>query len=685
MNLYEFIKRTCEGGTKVLPVSYKGKSPIIKGWPSTASNDSKQIERWFKDKQTNAGIPTGKINGFWVLDIDKKNNGYESLAKLENELGPIINQCTYPVDTGGGGLHAYFALRDDEVISSTTNLLPGIDIRGEGAQVVSPFSTHESGNIYIPRIDHEDKTLYVDQLSYAPQSLVDYILNCKKRKMSPMSVGRHVANEEKIKHGERNDQLFRIACRLNKVPIASFEGFEAMIQVENKRLCDPPLESTEVSQIAKSAFYRYSKETLNEPIFDDSNYYGIIGDLVNLIKNETEASSEAIYAQCLIFLGNLCDRKFYFQINGSSIYTNEYALVIGKTSKARKGTSLRACSYFFKKSWGDKFNSRIIRGISTGEGIVWALRDPVTIQQQDKQGKLKLKVIDPGVTDKNAILIEEEFSKPLKNAKRETNNLSEVLRIAYDCENLQSLSKIQPAKVADPNISIIGHTTKEEFIQTLNSIEKDNGMLNRMLFIHSYRKNIISRPIGFDKIEGVESIVFDLILLKDFIEKSDSTEIIFSEDAQTWWDEFYNKHANQEDSINENLKGRTEVHLLKLAMILAIADKEIIIDKIHLEKAKTLVDYSNTSIDYIFSNGIQTKNISSLVVGFIQSKGGSCTRSSISHELFKRKKKSFEIDHIRDSMVSDSKLDIAHDNNTEIWILATYRHGDIGDMPFVDS
>ena len=156
MNLYKYIKTITEGGTRVLPIKHKEKKPMINGWPASASNESNQIDDWFKDKDMNAGIPTGKINGFWVIDIDKKNNGYESLENLEKLIGPITDNCSYIVETGGGGLHLYFRLREDEAIPSKTNILPGIDIRGEGGQVVSAYSTHITGNIYLPRIKNEN-------------------------------------------------------------------------------------------------------------------------------------------------------------------------------------------------------------------------------------------------------------------------------------------------------------------------------------------------------------------------------------------------------------------------------------------------------------------------------------------------------------------------------------------------
>lgn len=150
MNLYEFVKRTAAGGTKVLPVHKNNKIPMIDKWTSNASNCPVQIEKWFEGKDINAGILTGSANNLWVLDIDKKNGGLESLEKLEKEFGPIRSKCSFVVRTGGGGLHLYFALTGYQKLPSKIGVLPGIDIKGEGGFVVSPYSVHENGNVYLP-------------------------------------------------------------------------------------------------------------------------------------------------------------------------------------------------------------------------------------------------------------------------------------------------------------------------------------------------------------------------------------------------------------------------------------------------------------------------------------------------------------------------------------------------------
>jgi putative DNA primase/helicase len=273
-NLFIFLKKTTDGGTRVLPVAFKGKTPIIRGWPETSSCDSDQIEKWFKDKKINAGIPTGIINGFWVLDIDKKSDGYKSLRDLEKQCGPIIDNCSYVVETGGGGLHALYKLRDNDVIPSLTNILPGIDVRGEGGQIVSPFSTHESGNLYLPRIEHEDKALYIDQLKFAPEELISFIGNYASRKnistnkmdtksdIGISAIG--IQSKLKFREGSRNSNLHRLMSAVRNSPLSS-DGLIAAGRAENLLRCDPPLDDDEVLRIVKSVYERYQPNIILEP------------------------------------------------------------------------------------------------------------------------------------------------------------------------------------------------------------------------------------------------------------------------------------------------------------------------------------------------------------------------------------------------------------------------------------
>jgi len=110
-----------------------GKHPIRHSWQADP-----EVHLGDFDKCVNVGIVTGRRSGFFVLDIDTE----AGLAELRSR-GELTS--TYAVRTGGGGYQLYYALPDHEVPNSASKLAPGVDIRGEGGQVVAPPSVSGKG------------------------------------------------------------------------------------------------------------------------------------------------------------------------------------------------------------------------------------------------------------------------------------------------------------------------------------------------------------------------------------------------------------------------------------------------------------------------------------------------------------------------------------------------------------
>ena len=97
--------------------------------------------------------------------------------------------------------------------------------------------------------------------------------------------------------------------------------------------------------------------------------------------------------------------------------------------------------------------------MSSGEGIIHAVRDPVLRHAQGRNYRL----IDPGVEDKRLLLDEREFQSALAVMQRQGNTLSRVVRDAWDCRPvLETLTKKEPTKATKPFISIVGHITIDE-------------------------------------------------------------------------------------------------------------------------------------------------------------------------------------------------------------------------------
>lgn len=135
-------------GWRVVPILEGQKRPAINQWTKKATTDSDFLQAWWRSHPTHGiGIATGSGSGFFVVDVDGPT-GYETLARLEATHGELPH--TYMVNTGSGGRHYYFQCPRFEVRNDASKRLgPGLDIRGDGGQVVAPPTIHPCGQPYV--------------------------------------------------------------------------------------------------------------------------------------------------------------------------------------------------------------------------------------------------------------------------------------------------------------------------------------------------------------------------------------------------------------------------------------------------------------------------------------------------------------------------------------------------------
>lgn len=133
---------TCEPRQDGKPCPSPGKHPRLKDWPAQATSDAGAIEAMAaRFPGCNWGIATGAASGFFVLDVDPKNGGDVTLAELVAKHGPLPR--TVKQETPSGGAHYLFKLPKHPV--SNARVGDGLDIRGDGGQIVAAPSTTPTG------------------------------------------------------------------------------------------------------------------------------------------------------------------------------------------------------------------------------------------------------------------------------------------------------------------------------------------------------------------------------------------------------------------------------------------------------------------------------------------------------------------------------------------------------------
>ncbi len=120
------------------------------------TRDLAQAERWWgtgsrfglRCSAFGIGVPTGKMSGIYVVDIDNKSNknGSATLAALVATHGPLPDGPR--VFTPSGGLHYFFRDPGEAYGSSVEVSGVGIDTRGEGGCIIVAPSMHKSGKRY---------------------------------------------------------------------------------------------------------------------------------------------------------------------------------------------------------------------------------------------------------------------------------------------------------------------------------------------------------------------------------------------------------------------------------------------------------------------------------------------------------------------------------------------------------
>jgi hypothetical protein len=240
-------------GLAVIPVEPETKAPYFKAWTEVATTDQSLIQKWWtQDARANVGIVTGKRSQAFVVDVDPRNGGEESIDTLFSKNGRFPD--TWQDITGSGGRHYWFRYPAFPV-GNKAGILPGIDIRGDGGQVVAPPSLNPTtGRRYIwdglkePWDDQQG-------LAEAPAWLLD-LLHPHERTNTFVEIA------TRIPHGVQHQTLVSLAGAMRRMGLSPGEIFPTLQHVNLNR-CEQPGPEVNIRKIAESmARYQPSDRSL---------------------------------------------------------------------------------------------------------------------------------------------------------------------------------------------------------------------------------------------------------------------------------------------------------------------------------------------------------------------------------------------------------------------------------------
>jgi hypothetical protein len=311
----------------------------------------------------------------------------------------------------------------------------------------------------------------------------------------------------------------------------------------------------------------------------------IAGSIVRAVEPHTEADPAGLLLSLLTIYGAVVGGARSFH-QGTWQTPNLFAVLVGQTGVGRKGTAYSVIREVFDAAlpgWG----SIIVPGLGSGEGLLTYL----------KQGEPR------------ALVLETEFARLLAAMSREGSTLSQMLRNAWDGNDLGRYvaSAAASGKVSEHHVSVLGHVTDDELRRRLTSDDQANGFGNRILWAAVKRTKLVpfTQPIaGY-----VSPFVGGLRMAVQYGLQAGTLRR--TPEYETLWRTFY---ENQPPSIglSGNMTARAEPQVARLALVYALLDQAPAIDVGHLEAAMALWTYCRASVLYVFGDSTGDRDADAL-------------------------------------------------------------------------
>lgn len=334
-------------------------------------------------------------------------------------------------------------------------------------------------------------------------------------------------------------------------------------------------------------------------------YHGLTGDIVKAIEPHTEADSAALLSQFLTMFGSVIGRGPHCLAEADRHGLNLFISLVGESAKGRKGTSRAHIKRLFEAVDNHWTVKCISHGLSSGEGLIWAVRDPIEEDRPKREnGQIvgsERVLVDSGIEDKRLLIMEGELASALRVLGRDGNTLSAVIRNAWDGETLRIMTKNSAAEATGSHISIIGHITKDELLRYLSSTESANGFANRFLWFCSKRSKLLPEG-GHIYEEDFSPLIQRLKGAIDYARRTG--EIARDEAARAIWCKVYPDLSEGKPGLFGAVTGRSEAQVMRLSALYALLDQSNVVRREHILASLAVWQYAENSARYIFGGSL---------------------------------------------------------------------------------
>jgi hypothetical protein len=408
------------------------------------------------------------------------------------------------------------------------------------------------------------------------------------------------------------------------------------------------------------------------PTMGEDAYHGLAGDVVREIEPYTEADPVAILIQFLTCAGNIIGNRAYYQVEGSRHRGNLFSVLVGESSKARKGTSWDRVSEIVRIA-DDRWSSeRAKGGLSSGEGLINEVRDPVTKWNAKEKTD---ETVDPGVSDKRLMVTEPEFAGVLAVVERHGNTLSPLMRKAWDGGILSTMTRNSSLRATGAHISIVGHITVDELRARLTRTDTANGFANRFLFLLVKRSKVL--PFGGDTLDGKVIVHLGERLKTAVASASITGRVGWTSPAADDWKAVYAQLSKGQPGLLGAVTSRAEAQCVRLALIYALLDSAANIDRPHIRAALAVWEYAEVSAAHIFGASLGDNVADDILRALQNARREGMTRTAI-RDLFGRHQSADRIGAALALLASKGRAKMeprqSSGRPTEAWIATEAHH-----------
>ena len=594
-------KRYAKRGFSVIALKPNEKTPAIrKVAPYMHQVPTKEERRaMFAGGDKNLGIVCGSVSGrFAVLDIDDPLLAYQMAGDDH------LRTMTTRVRTRSSGLHVY--MYETDATSRGGPLVPRVaDLKAEGGYVVAPPSSI-NGKRY--------KTLRDDTIMEVPDAR-EWSIETLKRfgvEVADRSLDKSLKPSNviaKIRPGNRHDSCFRLACKLRSDGY-QMDDIAALVRPLARESGLPDAETeTMLGSVAQypagvdavaSGTHALKGEWPEDA--SEEAFYGLAGDIARTLESESEADPHALLANILTIFGVLIGPRPHFTVGGDRHALRLFTALVGETSRGRKGLSHSESMAVFKHADSD-ISERVTSGLSTGEGLIHSVRDPITRHEAvRKEGRVvdyQDVIIDEGVEDKRLLVVETEFARVLRVMGREGNTLSAVMRQAWDTGDLRVLTRKSPAVATGAHIGILAHITPQELLGSLDRTDAANGWANRIIWVATQRSKLLPDG-GRLPVKERKQLARRLRKALKFARTVD--EIRRDPEARDLWHEVYEELSEGRPGLFGAMTGRAEAQVTRLACLYALMDFKEAVGVAHLQAALEFWKRVEQTVRHVFGD-----------------------------------------------------------------------------------